>query len=134
MSFESLKDDLKNPESAGNGLKSSCFGFCEFGDFRLDPAKRLLYRQGVVVPLTPKAFDVLLLLVSSQGQVVCKDELLSRVWPDTIVEENNLNVNVSLLRKTLGEKPNDHQFIVTVPGSGYQFVAEVRFAGCENGV
>jgi DNA-binding winged helix-turn-helix (wHTH) protein len=89
-----------------------------------------LYRQGVVVPLTPKAFDVLLLLVSSQGQVVGKDELLSRVWPDTIVEENNLNVNVSLLRKTLGERPNDHQFIVTVPGVGYQFVAEVRFAGC----
>jgi Tol biopolymer transport system component/DNA-binding winged helix-turn-helix (wHTH) protein len=132
MSFESLKDDLKNPEDAGNGLQPSSSRFYEFGDFRLDAAKRLLLHQGVVVPLTPKAFDVLLLLVSRQGQVVGKDEILSRVWPDTIVEENNLNVNVSLLRKTLGEKPNDHQFIVTVPGSGYQFVAEVRYVGDEN--
>jgi Tol biopolymer transport system component/DNA-binding winged helix-turn-helix (wHTH) protein len=133
MSFESLKDDLKNPEDAGNGLKSSYSGFYEFGDFRLDAAKRLLLREGVVVPLTPKAFDVLLLLVSRQGHVVSKEELMNRVWPDTIVEENNLNVNVSLLRKTLGEKPNDHQFIVTVPGLGYQFVAEVRSVGGENG-
>lgn len=126
MSFESLKNDLKNPEAAGNDLKSSSFGFYEFGNFRLDSTKRLLLREGVIVPLMPKCFDVLLLLVSRHGQVVSKDELMSRVWPDTIVEENNLNVNVSLLRKTLGEKPNDHQFIVTVPGSGYQFVAEVR--------
>ncbi|HEY6120643.1 MAG TPA: winged helix-turn-helix domain-containing protein, partial [Pyrinomonadaceae bacterium] len=131
MSFESLKDDLKNPEVTGNGLKSSYSGFYEFGDFRLDAAKRLLMRQGAVVPLTPKALDVLLLLVSRQAHVVGKDELLSRVWPDTIVEENNLNVNVSLLRKTLGEKPNDHQFIVTVPGVGYQFVAEVRIVAGE---
>ena len=133
MSFESPKDDLKNPEGAGNGLQSSCSGIYEFGDFSLDATKRLLLREGVVVPLTPKAFDVLLLLVSRQGNLVGKDELLSRVWPDTIVEENNLNVNVSLLRRTLGEKPNDHQFIVTVPGFGYQFVAPVRLVGNENG-
>ncbi len=133
MSFESLKDDLKNPEVVGNGLKSSGAGFYEFREFRLDAAKRLLWRAGVGVPLTPKAFDVLLLLVSRHGHIVGKDELLSRVWPDTIVEENNLNVNVSLLRRTLGEKPNDHQFIVTVPGSGYRFVAEVRLVTGENG-
>jgi Tol biopolymer transport system component/DNA-binding winged helix-turn-helix (wHTH) protein len=127
MSFESLKDDLKNPEDAQNGQKSSYSGFYEFGQFRLYAAKRLLLRHGIVVPLTPKAFDILLLLVSRHGYIVGKDELLRDVWPDTIVEENNLNVNVSLLRKTLGEKPNDHQFIVTVPGKGYQFVSEVRF-------
>lgn len=127
MSFESLKNNLKNPEDAGNDLKLSSFGFYEFGEFRLDATKRLLLREGGIVPLMPKCFDVLLLLVSRHGQIVSKDELMSRVWPDTIVEENNLNVNVSLLRKTLGEKPNDHQFIVTVPGSGYQFVAEVRW-------
>jgi len=133
MSFESLKSDLKDPEDAGKGLKSSPARCYEFGDFRLDATKRLLWRAGTVVPLTPKAFDVLLLLVSRQGHVVGKDEILSRVWPDTIVEENNLNVNVSLLRKTLGEKPNDHQFIVTVPGVGYQFVAAVRFVVGEKG-
>ena len=131
MSFESLKDDLKNPEDGQRGLDSPFSGFYEFGDFRLDAAKRLLLREGVVVPLTPKALDVLLQLVSRQGHVVGKDELLRQVWPDTIVEENNLNVNVSMLRKTLGEKPNDHRFIVTVPGRGYQFVSEVRFIGGE---
>jgi len=133
MSFESLKDDLKNPEDGQNGLNSA-YCLYEFGDFRLDAAKRLLLREGMVVSLTPKAFDVLLLLVTRHGQVVAKDELLRHVWPDTIVEENNLNVNVSLLRKTLGEKPNDHQFIVTVPGRGYQFVSEVRFIGGEEAI
>ena len=131
MSFESIKDDLKNPEDGQNGLNPSYSGFYEFGQFRLDAAKRLLLREDVVVPLTPKCFDLLLLLVSRQGHVVGKDQLLSHVWPDTIVEENNLNVNVSWLRKTLGEKPNDHRFIVTVPGRGYQFVSEVRFIGSE---
>jgi DNA-binding winged helix-turn-helix (wHTH) protein/TolB-like protein/Tfp pilus assembly protein PilF len=126
MSFESLKNELKNPESAVKDLKWSSVGFYEFGDFSVNPTKRLLLREGEIVPLTPKCFDVLLLLVSRHGQVVSKNELMKRVWPDTIVEENNLNVNVSLLRKTFGEKPNDHQFIVTVPGYGYQFVAEVR--------
>lgn len=129
MSFESLKDNLKNPELGDRRQNSSNSPLYEFGDFRLDAAKRLLLRGGVIVQLTPKALDVLVMLVSRQGQIVGKDELLRHVWPDTIVEENNLNVNVSLLRKTLGEKPNDHRFIVTVPGLGYQFVAEVRFAG-----
>src|SRR5688500_6875905 len=133
MSFESLKSDLKDPEDAGKGLKSSPARCYEFGDFRLDAPKRLLWRAGTIVPLTPKAFDVRLVLVSRLGHVVVKAEILSRVWPDTIVEENILNVNVSLLRKTLEEKPNDHQFIVTVAGVGYQFVAAVRFVVGEKG-
>ncbi len=97
----------------------------EFGAFRLEPAKRLLWRDGVPVPLMPKAFEVLLVLVRRHGQTVRKVELLDAVWHDTAVEENNLNVNISALRKVLGEKPQQHHFIVTVPGVGYQFVADV---------
>ncbi len=74
----------------------------------------------------PKAFDVLLTLVQNHGQVVTKDDLMTRVWHDTVVEENILNVNVSALRKVLGEKPIDHFFIVTVSGIGYKFVADVQ--------
>jgi TolB-like protein/DNA-binding winged helix-turn-helix (wHTH) protein/cytochrome c-type biogenesis protein CcmH/NrfG len=74
----------------------------------------------------PKAFDVLLVLVRRHGKVVTKDELMASVWPDAVVEENSLNVNVSALRKVFGEKPHEHRFIVTVPGVGYKFVAETR--------
>lgn len=98
----------------------------EFGGFRLDASKRLLWRSGQTVSLMPKAFDVLLTLVQHHGQIVTKDDLMTSVWRDTIVEENSLNVNVSSLRKVFGEKPNDHHFIVTVPGVGYEFVAEVQ--------
>jgi DNA-binding winged helix-turn-helix (wHTH) protein/tetratricopeptide (TPR) repeat protein len=100
--------------------------FYEFEGFRLDPAKRLLWRNGEVVPLMPKAFDVLLALVSQHGRVVGKNELMSGVWRDAVVEENSLNVNVSALRRVFDEKPHDHRFIVTVPGVGYKFVAAVR--------
>lgn len=98
----------------------------EFGAFRLEPTKRLLWRNGQSVPLMPKAFEVLLVLVGRHGQTVTKQELLDAVWHDTVVEENNLNVNISALRKLFGEKPHDHHFIVTVPGVGYRFVADVR--------
>lgn len=99
----------------------------EFGNFRLDAAKRLLLNGvGVVVPLMPKAYDTLLYLVEHNGKVIEKDELLREIWTDTIVEENNLTQNISILRRVLGEKPGEHRFIVTVPGRGYKFVAEVR--------
>jgi Tol biopolymer transport system component/DNA-binding winged helix-turn-helix (wHTH) protein len=98
----------------------------EFGVYRLDAAKRLLWRGNESVVLMPKAFDVLLILVSNHGQVVTKDYLMSSVWHDTVVEENSLNVNVSALRRIFGEKPREHRFIATVPGIGYKFVAEVR--------
>jgi len=99
----------------------------EFGDFRLDAAKRLLLK-GVdeIVPLMPKAFDTLLYLVRHSGRVVEKDELMSEIWADTIVEENNLTQNISVLRRVFGEKPGEHRFIVTVPGHGYKFVADVK--------
>jgi DNA-binding winged helix-turn-helix (wHTH) protein/TolB-like protein len=100
--------------------------FYEFGTFRVDPQKRLLLGDKGPVALAPKAYELLLALVENQGRVLGKDELMRRVWPDQIVEEANLTVNVSALRKALGENPNEHRFIVTVPGRGYKFVAGVR--------
>jgi Tol biopolymer transport system component/DNA-binding winged helix-turn-helix (wHTH) protein len=102
--------------------------FFEFGEFQLDAGRRLLLRRGEVLPLTPKAFDILLVLVRNRARVVEKDELMRLVWPGVTVEENNLTRNISTLRKTLGEGPNDHRFIVTVPGRGYQFAAVVPVA------
>src|SRR4029453_7280147 len=99
--------------------------FYEFDGFRLDARKRLLLREREVLSLTPKAFDTLLVLLESGGRVVEKDELMQAVWPDTVVEESALARNIYLLRKTLGESPDEHRFIVTVPGRGYRFVANV---------
>src|SRR5262252_10143780 len=96
----------------------------EFGPYRLDTAERLLSREGEVVPLQPKTFDVLLALVERHGSLLEKDELMKAVWPDTVVEEVNLANNISILRKTIRE--NGRQFIETVPKRGYRFVAEVR--------
>jgi DNA-binding winged helix-turn-helix (wHTH) protein len=100
----------------------------EFGRFRLNVAERVLLRDEDVVPLTPKVFDILLLLVENSGQVVSKDELMKRVWPNTFVEEGNLTQNISLLRKALGESPGGVQFIETVPRRGYRFVADMLIA------
>lgn len=101
----------------------------EFGDFRLDRGKRLLLRRdGTPIPLTPKAFDTLAYLVEHAGNVLDKEELMRAVWPDIVVEENNLNQNISLLRRALGEGRGDHHYIATVPSRGYQFVAPVKLA------
>src|SRR2546423_7060402 len=106
--------------------------FYEFGSFRIDPMKRRLLRDGAIVPLTPKAFETLLALVEHGGEVVEKDDLIEKVWPGVAVEENNLTQNISALRKALGEKRGEPQFILTVPGSGYRFIAEVREASKES--
>lgn len=98
----------------------------EFGPYRLDPHKRLLLCDEKLVPLRPKAFDTLLVLVQNSRRVINKDELMQAVWGDTIVEEGGLTRNISVLRKALGESPDDHHYIVTVPGRGYHFVATVR--------
>jgi DNA-binding winged helix-turn-helix (wHTH) protein/TolB-like protein/Flp pilus assembly protein TadD len=99
----------------------------EFGDFRLDASKRILLRlTGEPVQLTPKALDTLVYLVDHSGTVVAKDDLMAAVWPDTAVEENNLSQNVYTLRRVLGEGRGEHHYIATVPGRGYQFVADVR--------
>jgi Tol biopolymer transport system component/DNA-binding winged helix-turn-helix (wHTH) protein len=99
--------------------------YFQFGSFRLDPTRRLLSRQGQVIPLTPKVLDTLLVLVENRGRAVDKEELMKAVWPDTFVEEGNLTQNISTLRKVLGESPTDHAYIETIPKRGYRFVAVV---------
>ena len=99
----------------------------EFGPFRVDTERELLLRDAEAIPLAPKAFQVLLVLIRSRNDLVTKDELLKAVWPDTFVEETNLSRNIFLLRKALGETPQDHQYVVTVPGRGYRFAEEVQF-------
>jgi DNA-binding winged helix-turn-helix (wHTH) protein/tetratricopeptide (TPR) repeat protein len=101
-------------------------GLYEFDRFRLDTRRRVLQRDGEVVPLTPKAFDVLSVLVASHGRIVEKSEILEAVWPRTSVEDGNLTVNISIIRRALGESRSEHTFIATVPGRGYQFVCDVH--------
>ena len=98
----------------------------EFGRFRVDAAERLLLRDGEVVPLTPKVFETLLLLVENRGRVMEKRVMLDRIWPDTFVEENSLSKNVSLLRRLLEEGGGGRRYIETLPKRGYRFSAEVR--------
>jgi TolB-like protein/Tfp pilus assembly protein PilF len=98
----------------------------EFGPYRLLPVERRLLRRGETVALTPKVFDTLLALVAHSDRLLAKDELMKMIWQDSFVEEGNLTQNVFILRKILGESPNDHQYIVTIPGQGYRFVAEVQ--------
>jgi DNA-binding winged helix-turn-helix (wHTH) protein/tetratricopeptide (TPR) repeat protein len=98
----------------------------EFGEYRVDAGKLMLSRSGQPVPLTPKVFDTLLLLVKRSGEVLDKEALLRAVWPDTMVEENNLNQNISTLRRVFGESRGENRYIATVPGRGYRFMAEVR--------
>jgi DNA-binding winged helix-turn-helix (wHTH) protein/tetratricopeptide (TPR) repeat protein len=99
-----------------------------FGPYRLDPRKRVLWRGDELVKLPPKALDILLALVEQHGDVVSKEELLRRVWPDTFVEEANLSVNVSALRKALGGQDDGRPWIETVPRRGYRFVARPHAA------
>ncbi len=98
----------------------------QFGGFRLDANRRLLIKDGARVQLTPKLFDTLRVLVQQRNRVLSKDDLMSAIWGESVVEEGNLTTNISLLRKLLGETKEEHQYIVTVPGEGYCFVAPVR--------
>ncbi len=98
----------------------------EFGSFQLDPAEHTLLHDGKIVSLTPKVFDTLLILVENNGHLVEKDELLEKVWADTIVEEANLAKNISILRKVLSQNGLEEPFIETVPKHGYRFVALVK--------
>ena len=106
-----------------NALSSPVF---EFGDFQLDPSKRLLRKAGTMVPLTSRVFETLLFLVEHHGTVLDKERLMAAIWPDSIVEENNLTQNIHTLRRLFGETPGSNRFIVTIPGRGYRFVADVH--------
>lgn len=98
----------------------------EFGSYQLDPRERLLWRDGEMVWLTPKAFDTLLVLIQQSGRVLSKDELMDRIWPNSFVEEANLAQNISTLRKALGESSDGNKFIETLPKRGYRFIVPVR--------
>jgi DNA-binding winged helix-turn-helix (wHTH) protein len=97
----------------------------EFGPFRLELKEHRLVRDGHRIPLTGKAFSTLRVLVEHHGKLVSKQDLMSAVWPETTVEENNLDRNISALRKALGDQANGQSFIETVPRVGYRFVAQV---------
>jgi Tol biopolymer transport system component/DNA-binding winged helix-turn-helix (wHTH) protein len=102
----------------------------EFDDFQLEPERRKLMRRGEIVPLPGKAFEMLLVLICNRGRLLTKDELFQLVWPGQIVEESNLTVNMSAIRRALGERAGDPHYITTVSGRGYRFSGDVRqFAG-----
>lgn len=98
----------------------------EFGEFRLDASERLLLRKGEALPLTPKVFDTLLLLVEERGRLIKKDEFMERLWPGIYISEDTLAHNISVIRKVLGDGSKGQTFIATVSKGGYRFVAEVR--------
>jgi len=99
----------------------------EFGPFRVDPEKQILQREEEFIPLQPKTFQILLVLIRHNQELVTKEDLMKAVWPDTFVEEANLSRNVFMLRKALGESPPGQRYIITVPGQGYRFAENVRF-------
>src|ERR1700739_2370957 len=105
----------------------------EFGPFRVDPEKETLLRAGEPVPLTPKTFQILLVLVRHRQEIVTKDDLLKTVWPYTFVEEGNLSRSIFMLRKALGESPQDHKYILTVPGRGYRLAGKGRLVSGPGG-
>src|SRR4030095_3114544 len=106
----------------------------DFGPFRINSVQRVLSRDGEVVAMTPKQFDLLLLLVENHGRVVEKERLIEEVWPETAVEEGNLTTNIYMLRKVLGEDTNGQQYIQTLPRRGYRFVGEVVSGDGQSGV
>jgi TolB-like protein/tetratricopeptide (TPR) repeat protein len=103
----------------------------EFGPFRVDTSERQLLRDGEVVPLRPKVFDILLMLVQNSGHILTKDEVMKHVWSNTVVEEGNISRSISTLRSALGEGQREHRYIETIPWRGYRFVANVRRVSVE---
>src|SRR5215211_8230177 len=108
-------------------MKAESSNVLAFGDFRLDLEERLLLRSdGTEVPVTPRIFQTLHYLVEHSGRVLDKELIMEAVWPDCVVEENNLAQNISTLRRIFGDTPGCQRYIATVPGRGYRFVAEVH--------
>jgi len=104
----------------------------QFGEFQLDVRARSLRREKTIVPLNSRAFDVLLYFVQNPGKVLTREELLKNVWAESFVDENSLAQSISALRRAFEEKPGDNNYIVTLPGRGYQFVSPVP-GGCFRG-
>jgi DNA-binding winged helix-turn-helix (wHTH) protein/Tol biopolymer transport system component len=122
-----LKNSSKNPQIVLRGDSNQPGDYVyEFEFFRLDSRERLLLRDGKPIPLTPKVFDTLLLLVQNSGHLVLKDDLMLTLWPDRFVGEANLSQNISVVRKALGDTAQNPRYIVTVSGRGYRFDGEVR--------
>ena len=119
-----MSDHSDSPPLPDGGPSEAVVAYV-FGPFRLEADERRLLRDGEPVDLTPKALDTLLVLIREAGHLVSKDDLLERVWPDTVVEENYLSVNVSKVRTALGETARDWHYIETVTGHGYRFQGEV---------
>ena len=118
---------LKNAEQTTHIDSDAIY---EFGDYRLDARRRMLsHRTEGPIAVTGRVFDTLLHLVENHGRLVGKRQLLDSVWGNVVVEENNLTQAISALRQILGERPDEHRFIVTVPGRGYQFIAPVSHGG-----
>jgi DNA-binding winged helix-turn-helix (wHTH) protein len=106
-------------------------GQYEFGAYRLDAQSRMLFREGDHVALPPKLTELLVALVEAEGRVLTREQLLQRLWRDTVVEEGSLTSHISMLRKALGEGPNGLDFIETLPKRGYRFVASVKRAASQ---
>lgn len=102
-----------------------------FGSFRLRESERLLLSHSLPIPLTPKAFDVLVLLVKNAGHLVEKENLIQSAWPDSFVEEGNLTRTIHTLRRALGDDSHDNKFIETVPTKGYRFIAPIEVISAE---
>src|SRR5437773_3458863 len=100
--------------------------FYRFGEFTVDGDQKVLLRNDSPLPLAPKVFDTLLILVGNSGRIVEKEQLMSRLWPDSFVEDSNLTFNIQQLRKALGDSARQPRFIETVPRRGYRFIAEVK--------
>lgn len=107
-------------------LNEPARNFYEFDSFQVDARRRLLFHEGRPVRVTPKAFEILLGFVRSGGRVISKDELMSTIWPNCFVEEGNLAQNIFLLRRVLGERKDEHKYIITIPGVGYRFAPYVK--------
>ena len=108
-----------------SGLKSHLI--YEFGDFRLDASRRLLFAKGASepLPITPKVLETILYFVERPSELLKKDMLLAELWPGLVVEENNLTQVISVVRRVLGETRGENRYLATVPGRGYRFVADV---------
>jgi DNA-binding winged helix-turn-helix (wHTH) protein/TolB-like protein/Tfp pilus assembly protein PilF len=118
--YASLSEVRRDLDASRNAKR-----FYEFGEFQLDVSERQLLRSRAAIDLKPKVFDLLVLLVQNAGRLMEKDAIFQSLWPDTVVEEANLNVSISALRKALGDTASDPRYIETVPKRGYRFIARV---------